>query len=107
MEYKYDGERAQVHLLEDGSVKIFSRNSEDNTNKYPDLLEHIMRAKQSSVTSCVIDAEVVAYDRERNCLLPFQILSTRKRKVDSGDIGDEKVKVVLQAFDMLSINGRS
>eukprot|EP01038_Epipyxis_sp_PR26KG_P009272 gene9272-12491_t len=107
MEYKYDGERAQVHLKEDGTVKIFSRNSEDNSEKYPDLKDVIRRACKEGVKSCIVDAEVVAYDREKGCLLPFQVLSTRKRKVDSGEEENQKVKVVLQGFDLLYINGKS
>jgi len=93
MEYKYDGERAQVHLLPDGSVKIFSRNSLDDTNKYPDLAEVIRRAKNDKIESCVIDCEVVAFDREKGCLLPFQILSTRKRKVEDGEEDAQKVSI--------------
>ena len=40
-EYKYDGERAQVHYLEDGSIKVFSRNSEDMSVKYPDIVSQL------------------------------------------------------------------
>lgn len=40
-EYKYDGERAQVHKLADGTVAVFSRNSEDMSKKYPDLVEQL------------------------------------------------------------------
>ena len=107
MEYKYDGERAQVHLLEDGTVKVFSRNSLDDSGKYPDLLENIKESRKTGVTTCIVDAEVVAWDREKNVLLPFQILSTRKRKVEDGDSDNQKVKVVLQAFDLLYLNGKS
>jgi ATP-dependent DNA ligase len=49
-------------------------------------------SKHADVSSFVVDAEVVAYDREKKCLLPFQILSTRKRKVDDGEEDSQKVR---------------
>lgn len=36
-EYKYDGERAQVHLLDDGTMRIYSRNGENMTERYPEI----------------------------------------------------------------------
>ena len=104
-EYKYDGERAQIHLLEDGSVHIYSRSSEDNTSKYPDLISMLPTAlaNPEATTSYVIDCEAVAFDRETGSILPFQILSTRKRK----DVAEEDVtvQVALFAFDLLFLNG--
>ena len=80
-EYKYDGERAQIHVLESGKVHIYSRNSEDNTSKYPDIIERMPKVIKDTVKSAVIDSESVAWDREKKQIQPFQVLSTRKRKV--------------------------
>ncbi|PKK71563.1 ATP-dependent DNA ligase [Rhizophagus irregularis] len=104
-EFKYDGERGQIHRLEDGTTKIFSRNLEDNTVKYPDIIERISKAAKTNTKSYVLDCEVVAWDLEKHILLPFQVLSTRKRKdVKEAEI---KVSVCLFAFDLLYLNGES
>ncbi|KAI5481277.1 DNA ligase [Pseudohyphozyma bogoriensis] len=103
-EYKYDGERAQVHYLEDGSIKVFSRNSEDMSAKYPDLVVQIPKVIKEGTKSFVIDAEAVAWDKDEKRLLPFQELTRRKRKdVKAEDI---VVKVHLFAFDLLFLNGK-
>lgn len=112
-EYKYDGERAQVHLLPSGKLAVFSRNSENMSVKYPDLVEQIPRCIKPSVQSFVLDAEAAAWKKaetnpdtgvlEPAKLLPFQELSRRKRKdVKAEDI---KIKVKLFGFDLLYLNG--
>ena len=104
-EWKYDGERAQVHLHEDGTVNIFSRNQEDNTSKYPDIISRLPKCLGKDVKSAVLDCEAVAWDREAKQIQPFQVLSTRKRK---DAVEDEiKVQVCLFAFDLLYLNGEA
>ncbi|GAB4820174.1 hypothetical protein N2152v2_007220 [Parachlorella kessleri] len=104
-EYKYDGERAQIHVTEDGKVSIYSRNSEDNTGKYPDVAALVPKLLKPGVASVVFDAEAVAFDREQGKVLPFQVLSTRARK----DVTMEsiKVNVCIFAFDCLYLNGKA
>ncbi|TVU30270.1 hypothetical protein EJB05_21880, partial [Eragrostis curvula] len=102
-EYKYDGERAQIHCMEDGTVEIYSRNAERNTGKYPDVVDAVSRFRKSTVKSFVLDCEIVAYDREKQKILPFQILSTRARK--GVTINDIKVSVCTFGFDILYVNG--
>ncbi|KAF7320353.1 DNA ligase [Mycena kentingensis (nom. inval.)] len=102
-EYKYDGERAQVHLLEDGTVGVFSRNSEDMSKKYPDIVEQLPRCIKENTKSFVLDAEAVAIDKTTGKLMPFQELSRRKRK--DVKVEDIQVRVCLFAFDLLYLNG--
>ena len=47
-EYKYDGERAQIHVCENGDVRVYSRNQENNTSKYPDITARMPKVSMSS-----------------------------------------------------------
>ncbi|KAG9206027.1 hypothetical protein G6514_006305 [Epicoccum nigrum] len=120
-EYKYDGERAQIHFVahdaamemataapaagksDRGVSNIFSRNSEDLSKKYPDILAKLPTWIKEGTKSFVLDCETVAWDMVEKKVLPFQQLMTRKRKdVKAEDI---TVKVCVFAFDILYLNG--
>ncbi|KAJ6019020.1 hypothetical protein N7499_009826 [Penicillium canescens] len=102
-EYKYDGQRAQVHCDERGKVSIFSRHLELMTEKYPDLVSLVPQIRGEGVSSFILEGEVVAVDRETGDLQPFQTLTNRAKK--NVEIGAIKVNVCLFAFDLMYLNG--
>lgn len=102
-EYKYDGQRAQVHCDSRGKVSIFSRHLELMTDKYPDLVSLVPQIRGESVSSFILEGEVVAVDQESGELQPFQVLTNRAKK--NVDIGTIKINVCLFAFDLMYLNG--
>ncbi|CAD5231739.1 unnamed protein product [Bursaphelenchus xylophilus] len=104
-EWKYDGERCQLHRCKDGAMKIYSRNMENNTEKYPDVIKKIPDVLVDPNTEFIADGEVVAWDVTRKTILPFQQLSTRKRKIDADS--EIKIQVCIFLFDLLYLNGES
>jgi DNA ligase-1 len=104
-EYKYDGERAQIHYKAGSGLQIFSRNSETHTTKYPDIIQMLPTVFDSAkVTSFIIDSEVVAVDSETGALKAFQVLQHRGRK--NIDIKDVTIRVCVFAFDIMYLNDK-
>ena len=102
-EYKYDGQRAQVHCDEQGKVSIFSRHLEVMTDKYPDLVALVPQIRGEGVSSFILEGEVVAIDQETGDLKAFQTLTNRAKK----DVAIESIKVAvcLFSFDLMYLNG--
>lgn len=104
-EFKYDGQRAQVHCDDSGKISVFSRHLESMTEKYPDLVSIVPAVRGEDVSSFILEGEIVAINQESGELLPFQTLSNRARK--NVEIGNIKVSVCLFAFDLMFLNGES
>jgi DNA ligase-1 len=100
--YRYDGQRAQIHLSTTGKVSIFSRHLELMTEKYPDLVALIPHIQATGTQSFIMEGEVVAVD-ESGSVKTFQTLSGRGKK--NVDLRQVKVKVCLYAFDLMYLNG--
>jgi len=100
-EIKWDGYRA-VSFIEDGKVRLVSRNQNDLTGRYPGLhdLPKFVRAENA-----ILDGEVVALDEEGRS--SFSLMQQRtgirqggRRAAARGDI-----PVLYYVFDLLYLDG--
>src|SRR6266568_4721930 len=73
---KYDGIRMQIH--KNGSeVRIFSRNLEDYTLMFSELTAAALELKDETL---ILDGEAIAYSKELEEYLPFQLTASRRRQ---------------------------
>jgi len=100
-EYKYDGERVQIHK-EGDKITLFSRSLENITHHYPDIIEKFK--DKTNAESLIVEGEIVAINPNTNEMLPFQELMHRKRKYEV-EKAMEEFPVILYLFDILYLNG--
>jgi DNA ligase 1 len=122
-EFKFDGTRVQLHFdknkklkhkdaqtalfndvanKNDFLIRTFTRNLEETTHQYPDLIEAAV--KQIKAESVILDGEAIGYSKETGDFLPFQETIQRKRKYGVTDMA-KTVPLKYFVFDILFLNG--
>jgi DNA ligase-1 len=98
---KYDGIRVQIH--KNGSeVRVFSRNLEDYTLMFSELTAAAQVLKDETL---ILDGEAIAYSKELEEYLPFQLTASRRRQHGIEQAAKE-LPLVAFVFDILYQNGR-
>ena len=98
---KYDGIRVQIH--KNGSVvRVFSRNLEDYTVMFSELTTAARGLKDETL---ILDGEAIAYSKELEEYLPFQLTASRRRQHGIEQAALE-LPLVAFVFDILYRNGR-
>lgn len=105
VEDKYDGMRVQLHCGDTdqpGRVALYSRNREDVTDSYPEIVEAFAEVIDRPF---ILDGELLAWDIAQDRALPFAVLSPRigRKRVDNTI--RKSTPVVFMAFDLLFADG--
>ena len=101
-EYKYDGERVQIHK-EGSEIMLFSRRVENISNQYPDAIDLVRNHAEAK--EAILEAECVAIDLDTGEMKPFQELMHRRRKYGVKE-AIEDYPVSLFMFDALYVDGK-
>ncbi len=100
-EIKWDGYRA-VAFIENGKVRLVSRNQNELTTRYPELkdLARFIQAKNA-----ILDGEVVALDDEGKASFSLMQQRTGFRPGGKRAAAKADVPVLYYAFDLLYLDG--
>jgi len=98
-EYKYDGIRAQVHI-HGNKIKIFSRNLNDITSFFPELVQDAL--DNIKVSKMILDGEILAFKNGK--VMPFQYLQRRLHTKNVTSDSMRSVAVLYTIFDALYID---
>lgn len=108
-----DLEKEELALFEEGrkekieklpqSVMIFSRNLENMTHAFPDLIAGILNEVKAK--SAILEGEAIAYNPVTSEFLPFQETTKRRRKYNVAEKAKE-LPLVMFAFDILYLDGK-
>ena len=98
---KYDGIRVQIHKSGE-VVRVFSRNLEDYTRMFSELTA---AARGLTDDTLILDGEAIAYSKELEEYLPFQLTASRRRQHGIEQAARE-LPLVAFVFDILYRNGR-
>ncbi|HET7686540.1 MAG TPA: ATP-dependent DNA ligase [Candidatus Limnocylindria bacterium] len=101
IEDKYDGIRAQLHRAPNGEVRLFSRDLNDISRAFPEV---VAAGSEALDATTVIDGELVPW--REGSVLDFASLQTRLGRVDPSPELLASVPVALVAFDLLHHDGR-
>lgn len=93
----------QIHKQGD-KVAIFTRNLENVTFMYPDVVEGVH--KQIKAKEAIFEGEAIAYNPETGEYLPFQETVQRKRKYGIEEMA-KTIPLKLMCFDLLYLNGKN
>ncbi|SCU80123.1 LAFA_0B07624g1_1 [Lachancea sp. 'fantastica'] len=115
LEEKLDGERIQLHYMDSGSrLRFFSRRGTDYTHLYGENTERGVISQflklREEVRDCVLDGEMVSFDKEKKVVLPFGIVKSAAVEEminSSSSIDSEGYRPLYMIFDLVYLNGVS
>jgi len=83
-------------------VKLFTRNLEDVTEMFPEIVQEAMSMKADSF---ILDSEILGWDHRKSNFLSYQETMQRRRKYGVKE-KSENIPVKAMVFDVLYLNGK-